>query len=215
MLPEDKPVASPALPPKAKSWRDKWRQKDWRSMSSTIGLLLLAPLIAWLISAFALQSYQVDGQSMETTLSNGDRLIVDKVPRTWSRITNHAYIPQRGDIMIFNAPVTIGGFGGQKQLIKRVIGLPGERVVIKRGAVTVYNQASPKGFNPDRSDSYQITSSRTTGDVDIKLDNDEVFMLGDNRANSEDSRFFGPVPVKDIVGKLALRILPLSKVDKF
>src|SRR5581483_2094428 len=67
----------------------------WRSILSTAALFILAPLTALAIAAFVVQSYQVDGQSMEPTLQNNDRLIVDKVPRTWARITHHGYVPSR------------------------------------------------------------------------------------------------------------------------
>src|SRR3990167_6864263 len=63
----------------------------WRSLAGTIALFLLAPLIGLFITVFCFQSYQVDGESMETTLKNDDRLIIDKMPRTWARITNHDY----------------------------------------------------------------------------------------------------------------------------
>src|SRR5579862_2637110 len=104
----------------------------WRGIASTIGLLLSAFLIAILLNTFVIQSYQVDGESMEPTLQNNDRLIVDKIPRTISRIDGHQYVPKRGDIIIFNQS-GLPGFIGQKQLIKRVIGLPGERVVVTGG----------------------------------------------------------------------------------
>jgi signal peptidase I len=188
----------------------------FKSAISTILLLAIAPLIALSITAFAIQSYQVDGASMETTLQDHDRLIVDKLPRTLSRITNNTYIPHRGDIIIFNQanlPGTI--YGEEKQLIKRVIGMPGERVVVKDGVITVYNRERPTGFNPDIETGYKITAPSTPGNVDVTLQTDEVFVCGDNRPNSEDSRYFGPIKADAIVGKLVLRLLPISNAQKF
>jgi signal peptidase I len=187
----------------------------WQSMISTILLFLLAPIIALSITAFAFQSYQVDGESMETTLQNNDRLIVDKIPRTVSRITSHPYVPPRGDIIIFNQAGLFDSPTGEKQLIKRVIGLPGDRVFIKDGIITIYNRANPGGFNPDRSGLYTIAANNTSGDVNVTLQKNEIFVCGDNRSNSEDSRAFGPVNVNNIVGKLTLRILPISKAQSF
>lgn len=185
-----------------------------RSVLSTIFLFLLAPLIAFLISMFVIQSYQVEGRSMESTLQDQDRLIVNKSPRTWSRLTGHSYIPHRGDIIIFNqGEVTAGS--KPKQLIKRVIGIPGERVVIEGGKVTVYNQQNPSGFNPDTSGIYEIQARHTPGDVDLVVGEAEVFVCGDNRTNSEDSRYFGPIRAEQIVGKLSLRVLPLNKARNF
>lgn len=203
----------PPAPPAKKTWRDY----NWRSILTTTALLLLAPIIAWLISAFALQSYQVDGQSMQTTLYNGDRLIVDKIPRTLSRLTGHVYVPKRGDIVIFNTNQLPDAFTGGKQLIKRVVALPGERVVIKSGVLSVYNSAHPTGYNPDSSGLYHLSSTITNANqpIDLTLGSDEVYVLGDNRPNSEDSRFFGPIKASYIVGKLSFRILPLSKAERF
>src|SRR4051794_5891041 len=74
----------------------------WRSVGSTLLLLLLAPIIAFSIAAFVVQSYQVDGESMETNLQDNDRLIVNKIPRTFAKLTHHNYLPKRGDIIVFN-----------------------------------------------------------------------------------------------------------------
>lgn len=194
----------------------KKSKENWRSAVSTILLFLLAPIIALGIAAFVIQSYQVDGESMETTLQNNDRLIVDKLPRTLARITHHNYIPQRGNIIIFNqSGLPDSGPSGQKQLIKRVIGLPGERVLIQNGFITIFNKDNPNGFNPDKTTGYIITASTTPGNVDVTLKANQIFVCGDNRTNSEDSRFFGPVDTSQLVGKLVLRLLPASEIEKF
>lgn len=195
----------------------KSHREGMRSVLSTIGLFLLAPLIALSLTTFAFQSYQVDGQSMETTLQNNDRLIVDKLPRTISRVTHNAYIPKRGDIIIFNqAGLYDAGGNQEKQLIKRVIGLPGEGIKVEDGQITIYNKAHPDGFNPDRAGIYTIAATETPGDVPLKtLGKDEIFVSGDNRANSEDSRYFGPINAGRIVGKLSVRIFPFNNIKRF
>src|SRR5579862_938655 len=128
-----RPVGGSAQPPPAPPIQPQPAKNNgdgrWRGAISTIGLFLSAFLIAILLNTFVIQSYQVDGESMEPTLQNDDRLIVNKIPRTLSRIDGHQFVPQRGDIIIFNED-GLPGFIGQKQLIKRVIGLPGERVVV-------------------------------------------------------------------------------------
>lgn len=153
---------------------------------------------------------------MQTTLQNGDHLVVWKVSRTWARITGHPYIPNRGDIVIFNEP-NLGGSvqGTDKQLIKRVIGLPGERVVVKNGVVTIYNKTHPKGFEPDKTLPYGKVIPTTSGNIDIALGKGQIFVCGDNRPDSLDSRIFGPVNVNNIVGKLVIRVLPLNEVKLF
>ncbi len=203
-------------PPTTSADKPPGHHNGWRSVLSTILLLAIAPLIAFGITAYGVQSYQVDGQSMETTLQNNDRLIVDKVPRTLARITGHDYIPHRGNIIIFNqANLPDTSFGESKQLIKRVIGLPGERVVVADGKITIYNSQNPQGFNPDTSGKYRIAAKTTPGEVDVTLQKDQIFVCGDNRPNSEDSRYFGPISANQIVGKLSLRLLPINKAEKF
>lgn len=192
--------------------------EGFKSILSTVAVLLLAPLIAILLTAFVFQSYQVDGQSMETTLQNNDRLVVWKLARTWSKITGHPYLPNRGDIVIFNEPLgKLYGYdqSGSKQLIKRVIALPGERVVVRNGALTIYNSQHPEGFQPDRTLSYGKNIPLTTIDTDLVVPMGEIFVCGDNRPDSLDSRTFGPISLDQIVGKLALRVLPLNKAERF
>lgn len=189
-----------------------------RSVLSTVAILLLAPIIAIFLTAFVFQSYQVDGQSMETTLQNNDRLIVWKMARTWSRITGHPYIPNRGDVIIFNEPQDkLEGFAqtGNKQLIKRVVALPGERVVVANGVLTVFNKEHPEGFQPDKTLPYGGNIPETTIDTDIIVPAHNVFVCGDNRPDSQDSRMFGPISADQIVGKLVMRVLPINNAERF
>jgi len=182
-----------------------------------VGIVLAALLIAFSLTVFVFQSYEVDGPSMETTLDNRDRLIVWKVPRSLARISQKAYVPERGTIIVFkerNLP-QLGSSSGEKQLIKRVIGLPGDRVLVQDGNVTVYNSQSPGGFNPDNDVEWSSSIKSTTGNVDVLVEPDSVFVMGDNRGNSADSRMFGTVPSADIVGKLVLRIYPLTSAQVF
>jgi signal peptidase I len=148
---------------------------------------------------------------METSLQNGDRLMVNKVSRTISRLTGHYYIPSRGEIVIFNQSGQAANFIGEKQLIKRVIALPKERVVVSNGVITVFNKDNPDGFNPDKTGLYEIEAPTTPGNVDVTLSKDEIFVCGDNRTNSEDSRYFGPVNTPNVIGKLFIRVLPLGQ----
>ena len=198
---------TPTTPPK---------KDGWRSIASTIGVLLLAPVIALLLTMFVFQSYQVEGPSMEPTLHHNDRLLVWKLPRTWARITGGHYIPARGDIVIFTEPqIEFYGQEPDKQLIKRVIGLPGERVIVKNGTITVYNDENPSGFHPDELMDYGNTIPPTTHDSDYTVKEGQIFVAGDNRTESLDSRYFGPVNADNIIGKLSYRVLPVNKVQGF
>jgi len=195
---------------------EKRRGEGWHSVVSTILVLVIAPVIAIFLTMFVFQSYQVDGPSMETTLHNNDRLIVWKLSRSWAKITHHTYIPNRGDVVVFTDS-RLGQFGQDpdKQLIKRVIGLPGDKVVVSEGVVTIYNSAHPNGFQPDKTLPYGNVIPVTGVDGEWTIGNGQVFVMGDNRGNSLDSRLFGPVDAKNIIGKLAVRVLPINTVKRF
>ena len=149
-------------------------------------------------------------------MQNHDRLVVLKTGKTWSKIRGKSFIPKRGEIIIFSLNGSEESGEGDRQLIKRVIGLPGDRVVVRDGIITVYNKANPDGFNPDEVGGYAAGVARTTpGTVDVTVKKDEVFVCGDNRPNSLDSRTFGSISSEDIVGSLSLRIYPFSKFGSF
>lgn len=191
------------------------RKENLRSILSTIAVLLIAPIVAIVLTAFVFQSYQVDGPSMKNTLQPNDRLIIWKLPKTWAKLTGNPYIPKRGDIVVFTEhSLTQFNEDPGKQLIKRVIGLPGERVVVADGSLTIYNQDNPQGFRPDLR-----ISDGVVGNIPIEGDwtigENQIFVMGDNRTNSLDSRTFGPVNAHDIVGKLTARVLPLGEIKKF
>lgn len=188
----------------------------WREFFSTISILAVALLMALFIITFVFRSYQVEGPSMQNTLQNSDKLIIWKVPRSWAHVTGHDYIPSRGDIVVFTES-GLSQFDREdsKQLIKRVIGLPGERVVITGGKYLVYNQEHPAGFNPDASLPYGKNIPITTGDVNVTLGKHQLFVSGDNRPDSLDSRNFGPINADQIIGKLVLRVFPISQAKAF
>jgi signal peptidase I len=190
----------------------------WRELASTVGILVTALLVALLMIAFVFRSYQVDGPSMENTLQNADKLIIWKVPRTLAEITGHEYIPHRGDIIVFTeSGLSQFGQTNTKQLIKRVIGLPGDRVVVSNGVYTIYNKLHPNGFDPDKTLGYfkagQIPV--TSGSIDVTLGPNQIFVSGDNRPDSLDSRAFGPINASQIVGKLIIRVFPLNEAKLF
>jgi signal peptidase I len=183
---------------------------------STVLMFCVAIAIAFLLTTYVFQQYEVDGPSMQTTLYNQNRLIVVKYMRSWSRITGHPYIPQRGNIIIFNENGLYNADGlPEKTLVKRVIGLPGDRIVIAKGVVTIYNKQNPKGFDPDKTMSYGKVIPYTSGTLNMVLPKNYIFVMGDNRTDSLDSRVFGPVNVNQIIGKLVLRIYPFSSVKMF
>lgn len=219
---ENNPTAPmpPILPPLKNEVRFQRERRHSRlfDIVSTGLTIVLALGLALCLILFVFQTYQVDGPSMENTLQNNDRLIVWKLPRTIARITGHAYIPNRGDIIIFNeGNLAEYGQANVAQLVKRVIGLPGERVVVQDGKVTIYNSRHPQGFDPDTTLPYgkETQIPFTSGTIDVTLGSNQIFVCGDNRTVSLDSRVFGPVNLGDIVGKLVVRIYPFTSVERF
>ena len=215
-LPEAPTATVPPEPKAGSGGPADDKPSGWREAASTVGILLTALVVALLIIGFVFRSYQVDGPSMESTLQNADKLIIWKVPRTWAMITRHDYIPNRGDIIVFTES-GLSEFGQQdtKQLIKRVVGVPGDHVVVQNGVVTVYNKQHPQGFQPDKTLPYGKKIPATSGDVDVTLRPGQVFVCGDNRPDSLDSRAFGPIQARQIVGKLVLRVFPISQAKAF
>jgi signal peptidase I len=189
-----------------------------KDFASFVGILAVAGLLAVLLINFVFRSYAVDGPSMETTLQNQDKLIVWKVPVTLAKLTGNPYIPHRGDIIIANIEdLSACGQSGEKQIIKRTLGLPGDRVVVKDGKLTIYNDAQPNGFSPDDTLPYNEDNRipYTDNEIDVTLDEGQIFIAGDNRPDSCDSRRFGPINSDQIVGKLIVRLLPANNIKLF
>jgi signal peptidase I len=156
---------------------------------------LIALIIVIPFRIYIAQPFVVNGASMDPTFKSGEYLIVDQISYRFNT-------PLRGSILIFKFPKD-----PSKYFIKRVIGLPGETVSISGGKVTITNSDNPEGITLDepyivyeKKDSYKKT-----------LDDDEYFVMGDNRLGSADSRLWGPLPKEDIVGRPILRLFPASR----
>jgi signal peptidase I len=213
-MPTPTPIQQPtpiSNPPgsQAKPKEEKKKKSGIFSFAATI---VVALLLTQIINMFFFQSYRVFGNSMYPTLNDGDRLIVSKVSETVSNVTNNSNIPERGDIIVFTSPKE-----DDLQLIKRVIGLPGERVVVKDGKITVYNSQHPRGFNPDDED-YGENLPKTSGQADVTVPENHVFVSGDNRigSNSLDSRNeLGTVSQDLIIGTASVRLWPFQTATFF
>jgi signal peptidase I len=183
----------------------------------SIVIFILCVLIGTLfINAFIFRSFSVIGPSMETTLYTGDRLIVNRLPVTWSQLQNKDYIPERGQVIVFKNP-QYNGSGQDEYIVKRVIAFPGERVVLKDGKYTVFNTKNPDGFNPDDKNNGE-PGEFTSGTTDTVVPKGELFVSGDHRAGnySYDSRNgLGTIPYYDVVGPVLLRVYPFNQVRNF
>lgn len=164
-----------------------------RFVVETFQVLAPALFLAVVIHFFLAQATVVYGQSMAPNLEPFQRLIIDK-------ISYRLHPPQRHDIVVLDLPNV------DELLVKRVVGLPGEEVEIRRGVVYVAGQPLPEPY-PHGTPVYDMPA--------IRLGPLSYFVLGDNRGNSNDSRFFGPVTADEIIGRVWLRYWPLDEFNQF
>lgn len=189
-------------------------------VKDTLGIIIFVSLVligALFINSFIFRSFNVEGRSMEQTMYTGDRLIVNRLPVTLAQLQNKQYIPQRGQIIVFKNPYFNSVRATEEYIVKRVIGLPGERVVLKDGHYTVYNAGNPAGFNPDDANNGE-PGTPTSGTVDEIVPEGTLFVSGDHRQEgfSLDSRNgLGMIPLYDVVGPVSLRIFPFTSVRAF
>jgi len=168
---------------------DNW----WVEGLKTIGLSLL---LAFGIRTFVAEARYIPSGSMEPTLLINDRLIVDKISYDFEK-------PQRGDIVVFNPTEALRRENFHDAFIKRVIGLPGDKVEVKGGRVYVNNCPLQENYIAAKPD-YHF------GPVTVAPNS--YLVLGDNRNNSYDSHYWGFVPRHDIVGRAVVRFWPVNRV---
>lgn len=162
-------------------------------------IIIISLAIVIPIRYFVFQPFFVKGASMEPNFDNGQYLIIDEISKRFKDI-------ERGEVIVFRFP-----HDPSQYYIKRVIGLPGETVEIKDGYIYVYNKEHSKGFKIDEHSYLPAGYIITGGDSKIILDEREYFVLGDNRGASSDSRRWGAVPEKYIIGRVFLRAWPINK----
>ncbi len=188
-------------------------------LKDTVGIITFVVLVligTLFINAFVFRSFNVEGPSMEPTMYTGDRLIVNRLPVTFKQLQNESYIPERGQVIVFKNPKFVPGLG-EEYIVKRVIAFEGERVVLKNGKFTVYNDENITGFNPD-DDNNGEPGDYTAGEVDEIVPEDTLFVAGDHREEgySSDSRNgLGVIPLYDVVGPVSVRIFPFDKIRLF
>ncbi|HXV27278.1 MAG TPA: signal peptidase I [Candidatus Paceibacterota bacterium] len=166
----------------------------------TVKVVLIALVIILPVRYFLIQPFFVKGESMFPTYHDKEYILVDK----WTYRTAR---PQRGDVIVFKAPTDVNDY-----FIKRIVGLPGERVVVQNNTVRVFNAEFPDGFTLNEK-VYLPDSHITEGTDDRLLEDDEYYVLGDNRQHSSDSRAFGPVRRELFSGMSWLRLWPLERID--
>jgi len=172
---------------------------------------LIAVITVVVVRHFLVQPFVVFGRSMEPNFSQGDYLLIDE-------ISYHYRIPQRGEVVVFRSPDKAAEICSSHEpsfFIKRIIGLPEEKISIKNNQIMIFNKENPDGFKLPESYLTSIFDSSLIkmNGMEIQLDKGEYFVVGDNRSESCDSRSWGPVQKSAIVGLVRLRLWPLTKVS--
>ena len=171
--------------PKKESWWDLIR-------FAFMALIIIIP-----IRVFIAEPFVVSGSSMVPTFTNADYLIVDKISYTLGT-------PHRDDVVVFKYPNDT-----TKYFIKRIIGLPGETIDIKGNDIKITNTKYPNGLKLDQPFIKNIANN----DIHLKLQDDEYYVMGDNRPASSDSRYWGPLKRSFMTGRVLFRLLPLKNID--
>lgn len=202
-MPDAMPPASGAPTPAPEPASEKkplfGRALDFAGELLHVVIISLAIIVP--VRYFLIQPFYVKGASMEPNFYDHEYLIIDE-------IGYRLHQPQRGEIVVFRYPND-----PRQYFIKRIVGLPGERIKVSGGQVWVYNAEHPDGKVLDEH-SY-LGAIYTSGERDVQLADDEYFLMGDNRGASLDSRSFGPVSRSFIVGRVWFRGWPPEKIKVF
>lgn len=161
-------------------------------------IIIIASLIVLPIRYFLFQPFIVKGESMVPNFQSGDYLIVDE-------ISYRVGSPQRGNVAVFKYPLDT-----TQRFIKRIIGLPGETIDIRNGKITISKNGEILTLDEKN---YLSNLNDTDGDINIVLKENEYFVLGDNRQFSYDSRRWGVLPRKYIIGRAIFRVFPISAMS--
>ncbi|MBL0385795.1 signal peptidase I [Tumebacillus sp. ITR2] len=159
--------------------------------------IVIAVVLVFLFRHFVAEAFYIPSQSMEPTLKVGDRLYVEKVSYKFGDI-------KRGDIVVFTPPPSAKVPADEDHLIKRVIALPGETVKVEDGIVYVNDKALDEPYEAEKP---------TMEYKPFTVPDGQIFVMGDNRNNSYDSRYWGTLPIENVVGKAFVRYYPFSQMS--
>jgi signal peptidase I len=191
---------------------DQDQASSSRWIVELVAVVVVAVLVAVLLRTFVVATYSIPSGSMEPTLQIGDRIVVDK-------LSYHLHGVDRGNIVVFTTPSNEDCAGPPvADLVKRVIGLPGETISLQDGSVSIDGRLLPEPYLPSdvRTDTYPGPSANGYSlHHPYRIPAGDVFVMGDNRPDSCDSRYWGPIKESTIVGQVDFRIWPLSRIGVF
>ena len=170
---------------------EKIEERRGSAVWEFIKVVVISVVIVLPIRTYIAQPFIVSGASMEPNFYNGEYLIVDE-------LTYELRPPERGEVVVFRYPLNPSEF-----FIKRVIGLPGEKVEIKNGKITINGLELAEPYLP--------ANLETAPNVKMELAESQYFVLGDNRPKSSDSRFWGALPKEKLMGRALVRLWPIAK----
>ncbi len=175
-------------------------------------VIVVAVLVAVLLRAFVVQTFYIPSGSMEPTLQIGDRILVNK-------LSYHLHAVDRGDIVVFARPPAENCGGPPvNDLVKRIIGLPGDRISLSGGYVYIDGKKLDESWLPPSEQGITTpgpANSPSSLATPYRVPKDDYFVMGDNRADSCDSRYWGPISKSLIVGKVEMRVWPISSIHFF
>jgi signal peptidase I len=175
--------------------------KLWQSWGENLKILIAAVILALVIRTFVAEPRFIPSASMLPTLELGDRLVIEK-------ISYKLHPPAYSDIVVFAVPPQLQteGYQADQAFIKRAIGLPGDRISVKNGRVYRNDVALVEPY---------VTITPKSEDIsNITVPVNEIFVMGDNRNNSNDSRYWGTLPMQNLIGKAVWRFFPLTRWGK-
>lgn len=175
------------------------KEKVYNEIIDWVKAIIIAGVIAFLLHTFVFSLVLVDGVSMNPTLNDSERLVLNKTSYVLKE-------PERGDIVVFHV-------NNSEDYIKRVIGLPGETIEMRADQLFINGEPVEEPYLATAKLTYNEVGIYLTEDFGpIKIRDEHIFVMGDNRKNSSDSRALGPIAQDEMMGKVNIRIWPLSNI---
>lgn len=175
--------------------RHRRQRSSTRNAIEWLVVIIGAVVVALLIKTFVVQAFRIPSDSMVPTLQDGDRVLVNK-------LSYDAHDVNRGDVVVFHRPPNlVAAEGDPEDLIKRVIGLPGETVSARDGVVYIDDRRLTEPYLPEGTATFNL-------DAPITVPEGHILVMGDNRGNSTDGRSFGPIPIDTVIGRAFVIMWP-------